>query len=73
MEAKNLSVPDAKQPVRTPVDSFVAALPHAEGYHMGIRPQRLSNTLQKSGQRPNQKWKGPDKISKIYGDWIDDL
>ncbi|XP_057780530.1 zinc finger CCCH domain-containing protein 12-like [Salvia miltiorrhiza] len=72
-EAKDPSTPDAKQPVRTSVDSGVAALPHAEGYHMGIPPQRLSNAIQRTGTRPNQKWKGPDKISKIYGDWIDDL
>ncbi|GAB2264932.1 hypothetical protein Dimus_000003 [Dionaea muscipula] len=23
--------------------------------------------------RPIQKWKGPDKISRIYGDWIDNI
>ncbi|EPS63418.1 hypothetical protein M569_11366 [Genlisea aurea] len=42
-------------------------------YHIGGAPQRPSNTIQRSGFRPAQKWKGPDKISKIYGDWIDDL
>lgn len=26
-----------------------------------------------SQRRPIQKWKGPNKISKIYGDWIDDM
>lgn len=56
--------------MKTSVDSVVALVPHAEGsYHVGIPSQRL----QKTGQRPNHKWKGPDKISKIYGDWIDDL
>lgn len=75
-EVKDSSTPDAKQgsaAVRTTVDTLVSAVPHSEGYHMGIPSQRLSNAIQKTGQRPNQKWKGPDKISKIYGDWIDDL
>eukprot|EP00252_Welwitschia_mirabilis_P020720 TRINITY_DN5130_c0_g1_i1.p1 TRINITY_DN5130_c0_g1~~TRINITY_DN5130_c0_g1_i1.p1 ORF type:complete len:367 (-),score=52.79 TRINITY_DN5130_c0_g1_i1:460-1560(-) len=27
---------------------------------------------QRPGQRTVAKWKGPDKISRIYGDWIDD-
>ncbi|KVH91710.1 zinc finger CCCH domain-containing protein 12-like [Cynara cardunculus var. scolymus] len=26
-----------------------------------------------TSERPVRKWKGPDKISRIYGDWIDDL
>lgn len=75
-EVKDSSTPDVKQgsaAVRTTVDTLVSAVPHSEGYHMGIPSQRLSNAIQKTGQRPNQKWKGPDKISKIYGDWIDDL
>lgn len=33
----------------------------------GVQVQRPS------GHRVIQKWKGPDKISKIYGDWIDDI
>lgn len=75
-EVKDCSTPDAKQgsvAVRTTVDTVVSAVPHSEGHHMGIPSQRLPNAIQKTGQRPNQKWKGPDKISKIYGDWIDDL
>ena len=27
---------------------------------------------QRQGQRVFPKWKGPDKISRIYGDWIED-
>ncbi|CAF1930617.1 unnamed protein product [Brassica oleracea] len=27
----------------------------------------------KPGIRTHQKWKGPEKISLIYGDWIDDI
>ncbi|KAH6817918.1 Zinc finger family protein [Perilla frutescens var. frutescens] len=75
-EVKDPSTPDAKQgtvAVKPSGDTVVAAAPHSEGYHMGIPPQRLSNVLQKTGLRASQKWKGPDKISKIYGDWIDDL
>lgn len=63
------STPDGKQgtgPAKTWVDTVVAS----ENYHSGVPPQRLSNV---TGHRPMQKWKGPDKISKIYGDWIDDL
>ncbi|KAJ9536948.1 hypothetical protein OSB04_029681 [Centaurea solstitialis] len=26
-----------------------------------------------ASERPVRKWKGPDKISRIYGDWIDDI
>lgn len=78
-EVKDSSNPDAKQwvvPAKTSVDpvfASVASVPHSDGYHIGVQSQRLSNVALKSGQRPAQKWKGPDKISKIYGDWIDDL
>ncbi|KAK6162324.1 hypothetical protein DH2020_002165 [Rehmannia glutinosa] len=75
-EVKDYSTPDAKQgaqPAKTSVDTVVASVPYSDGYHMGITSQRLSNAIQKTGQRSTQKWKGPDKISKIYGDWIDDL
>lgn len=48
-------------------------LPHSDIYHSGIPSQRTSISLQRPGQRPHQKWKGPDKISRIYGDWIDDF
>lgn len=78
-EALDSSTPDAKQgalPTKTSVDSMVPSLastPHSDGYHLGVPAQRLSNMGQKIGLRSTQKWKGPDKISKIYGDWIDDL
>ncbi|CAA0813625.1 Zinc finger CCCH domain-containing protein 12 [Striga hermonthica] len=74
------STPDAKQgalPAKTSVDPIIgshASLPHTDGYHIGVPSQRLSSNVGlRAGQRPMQKWKGPDKISKIYGDWIDDL
>ncbi|KAM7491060.1 hypothetical protein LguiA_033981 [Lonicera macranthoides] len=38
-----------------------------------IPTQRLASTIQRTGRRPGEKWKGPDKISLIYGDWIEDL
>ncbi|KAL1546407.1 zinc finger CCCH domain-containing protein 56-like isoform X1 [Salvia divinorum] len=63
-------------PTKTSVDSTLASVtsvPYSNGYHLGVPAQRLSNVVQKTGHRPTQKWKGPDKISKIYGDWIDDL
>ncbi|KAK6142811.1 hypothetical protein DH2020_023159 [Rehmannia glutinosa] len=78
-DGKDSSTPDAKQgaiPAKTSMDTVVpshASLPHSDGYHIGVPSQRLSNVTQKTGQRATQKWKGPDKISKIYGDWIDDL
>lgn len=68
-EVKDSSTPDAK-PARTSVDAVVSSVPHSDGYHIGVPSQRLSNLIQRTGA---QKWKGPDKISKIYGDWIDDL
>ncbi|KAK4483472.1 hypothetical protein RD792_010664 [Penstemon davidsonii] len=78
-EGKDSSTPEAKQgvfPSRTSMDTVgpsVTSVPHSDNYHMGVPSQRLSNAMQKTGQRATQKWKGPDKISKIYGDWIDDL
>ncbi|XP_059640330.1 zinc finger CCCH domain-containing protein 12 [Cornus florida] len=80
-EAKDSSSapPDTKQgvaPSKTPADIVVASVtsvPHSDGYHIGVPSQRLSNVIQRTGQRPHQKWKGPDKISRIYGDWIDDI
>ncbi|XP_060204106.1 zinc finger CCCH domain-containing protein 56-like isoform X2 [Lycium barbarum] len=49
--------------------------PHADVYHLGpgVQVQRPSGIVQRTGQRVIQKWKGPEKISKIYGDWIDDI
>ncbi|CAK9144914.1 unnamed protein product [Ilex paraguariensis] len=80
-EVKDFSASlDQKQgmllPSRTSSDNTVPPLtsvPHLDSYHVGVPPQRLSNVIPKVGQRPHQKWKGPDKISKIYGDWIDDI
>ncbi|GFS32592.1 zinc finger (CCCH-type) family protein [Actinidia rufa] len=64
-------------PSKTSVDTVVASftpIPHSDGYHnIGVPSQRLSNVIQRTGQRPHQKWKGPNKISRIYGDWIDDI
>ncbi|KAH0850565.1 hypothetical protein HID58_095438, partial [Brassica napus] len=34
----------------------------------GVPSQRASN-----GVRVVRKWKGPDRISRVYGDWIDDI
>ncbi|VAI75790.1 unnamed protein product [Triticum turgidum subsp. durum] len=74
------STPDSKQaaassklPVETPAAS-TAVPPHADVYHLGSQTQRSALASQRSGQlqRPIQKWKGPDKISRIYGDWIDE-
>ncbi|KAF8712967.1 hypothetical protein HU200_028755 [Digitaria exilis] len=74
------STPDSKQAgasAKAPADSAVASTampPHADVYHLGIQSQRSTIVSQRSGQmqRPIQKWKGPDKISRIYGDWIDE-
>lgn len=63
-------------PSKTPVDTVVASVtsvPHADVYHMGVPSQRSSIVVQRPGQRSHEKWKGPDKISRIYGDWIDDI
>lgn len=80
-EAKDCSsVPaDSKQggvPSKTPADTVVASVtsvPHTDVYHLGVPSQRSSIVNQRPGQRTHQKWKGPDKISRIYGDWIDDI
>ncbi|XP_031117591.1 zinc finger CCCH domain-containing protein 56-like [Ipomoea triloba] len=61
-----------------PVDTMVASAtsaPNADVYHLGsgVSLQRPSNITQRPGERPIQKWKGPNRISKIYGDWIDDM
>ncbi|XP_061343853.1 zinc finger CCCH domain-containing protein 56-like [Gastrolobium bilobum] len=70
--------PDTKQgvPSKTPADNVVASVTpvaHSDIYHIGVPSQRPSIVNQRPGQRTHQKWKGPDKISKIYGDWIDDI
>ncbi|ESQ33562.1 hypothetical protein EUTSA_v10007908mg [Eutrema salsugineum] len=48
---------------------------HADAvYNSGVALQRASSAVtQKPGIRTHQKWKGPAKISRIYGDWIDDI
>ncbi|XP_022738212.1 zinc finger CCCH domain-containing protein 12-like [Durio zibethinus] len=82
VEAKDSSATtsDSKQgggvPSKTPVDTVAAPVPsvtHSDVYHLGVPSQRTSIVLQRPGQRTIQKWKGPDKISRIYGDWIDDI
>ncbi|XP_077236897.1 zinc finger CCCH domain-containing protein 56-like isoform X2 [Tasmannia lanceolata] len=70
--------PDSKQVgafSKVPTDTVVASsmsVPHTDVYHMGVPAQRSAAVNQRQGQRPLQKWKGPNKISRIYGDWIDD-
>lgn len=71
---------DSKQgggvPSKTPANTVVASAPSvplSDVYHLGTPSQRTSIVLQRPGQITLQKWKGPDKISRIYGDWIDDI
>lgn len=75
-EGKDFSSPlDGKQgmvPSKSSADNLVASVSHSDNYHIGGPSQRLTNVVQWTEQRP-QKWKGPDKISLIYGDWIEDL
>ncbi|KAF3792220.1 Zinc finger CCCH domain-containing protein 56 [Nymphaea thermarum] len=56
------------------VTASLVPVAHPEVYGMGVPSQRSVSISQRQGpQRPSQqKWKGPDKISRIYGDWIDD-
>lgn len=77
--------PDSKQggvPSKPPSDAvvalvtsvpLVASVPHSDVYHAGVPSQRPTSVIQRPGQRTQKKWKGPDKISRIYGDWIDDI
>ncbi|KAL9236334.1 hypothetical protein vseg_011018 [Gypsophila vaccaria] len=46
-----------------------------EYHHVGggITSQRPPMVIKVVGRRPLPKWKGPDKISRIYGDWIGDI
>ncbi|XP_010505048.1 PREDICTED: zinc finger CCCH domain-containing protein 28-like [Camelina sativa] len=41
----------------------------------GVLSQRASSAVMQkpNGVRTQRKWKGPDKISRVYGDWIDDI
>ncbi|KAL8028196.1 hypothetical protein ABFS82_14G140800 [Erythranthe guttata] len=74
-EVNDSTTPDAKQwstPAKTSVDSVLASV-NSDSYHINVPSQRLSSVTHKTGLRAGRKWKGPDKISKIYGDWIDDL
>lgn len=48
-------------------------VPLADTQHIGVPSQRFASVVQRQGQRSMEKWKGPNKISKIYGDWIDDF
>ncbi|KAK4783108.1 hypothetical protein SAY86_007482 [Trapa natans] len=61
---------------KAPLDivfTTVNSVPHSDVYYMGVTSQRPASTVQRTGQRALQKWKGPNKISRIYGDWIDDV
>lgn len=64
-------------PSKASADNVVAAVTLAaisDVYHIGVPSQRPSSmAIQRPGQRAHQKWKGPDKISRIYGDWIEDI
>ncbi|TKY58538.1 Zinc finger CCCH domain-containing protein 56 [Spatholobus suberectus] len=63
-------------PSKASADNVVAAvtpIAHSDVYHIGVPSQRPSIVIQRPGQRAHHKWKGPDKISRIYGDWIDDI
>ncbi|KAJ7011165.1 zinc finger CCCH domain-containing protein 12 [Populus alba] len=71
VESKQGGVP-SKTPPETVVSS-VTSVPNSDVYHLGVPSQKSSILIQRSGQRTHQKWKGPDKISRIYGDWIDDI
>lgn len=78
-DTASAGTPDTKQggvPSKTPADIVVASVTpvaHSDVYHIGVPSQRPSIVIQRPGQRTHQKWKGPDKISRIYGDWIDDI
>lgn len=73
------STPDTKQTgslAKATADASLVSnvsVPHADIYHISVPSQRSAGALQRQGQRSAEKWKGPDKISKIYGDWIDDI
>ncbi|GAB4826438.1 hypothetical protein Ancab_009303 [Ancistrocladus abbreviatus] len=57
------------------VGASTLSAPRAEFHHvgLGVPSQRPPAVNQAAGQRHIQRWKGPDKISRIYGDWIDDI
>ncbi|KAJ3688416.1 hypothetical protein LUZ61_017580 [Rhynchospora tenuis] len=82
-DGKEVTTPDSKQAgvvslkslTENPVASSASA-PHVDVYHAGVPSQRLQPIVSQrpvaQAQRPIQKWRGPDKISRIYGDWIDE-
>ncbi|PIN22845.1 hypothetical protein CDL12_04441 [Handroanthus impetiginosus] len=76
-EVKNSSIPDTKQgevPAKASVGTLDAPAPSVPySYHTGVPLQKLPNMIRKTTEVPIRRWKGPDKISKIYGDWIDEL
>ncbi|XP_047965667.1 zinc finger CCCH domain-containing protein 56-like, partial [Salvia hispanica] len=61
----------ANQVASVPAKASVGHVPYS--YHIGAPPRRLSGEVPRTGEVAIRNWKGPDKISKIYGDWIDDL
>ncbi|XP_011092146.1 zinc finger CCCH domain-containing protein 56-like [Sesamum indicum] len=48
-----------------------SSVPHP--YRVGAPSRRLSIMMKRPGETPTRRWKGPESISKVYGDWIDDL
>ncbi|KAG6437700.1 hypothetical protein SASPL_102626 [Salvia splendens] len=61
----------ANQVASVPAKASVGHVPYS--YHIGAPPRRLSGEIPRTGEIAIRNWKGPDKISKIYGDLIDDL
>ncbi|GMH09130.1 hypothetical protein Nepgr_010970 [Nepenthes gracilis] len=57
------------------VTTSALSAPCADLNHVGlaIPSQRLSSMTHPPKQRHLHQWKGPEKISRIYGDWIDDI
>ncbi|XP_047321665.1 zinc finger CCCH domain-containing protein 12-like [Impatiens glandulifera] len=68
---------DMKRGTTTLTDNVIvgsaSSVSQTDGYHIGVPPQRLSISIGRTTPKPHQKWKGPDKISRIYGDWIEDI
>lgn len=75
MATKALEMSSSATPATT------LSVPRTDFHHVGVgipsqsQSQRACSVSQTQvvGQRAVQKWKGPDKISRIYGDWIDDI
>ncbi|KAG0474118.1 hypothetical protein HPP92_015975 [Vanilla planifolia] len=70
------STPESKLSNKAPNEASNLAsnnsIPNADIYHMGVPQQRSNSLHHKQTQRTLQKYKGPERISRIYGDWIDD-